>query len=59
MIEATHWEMNVCPEAVAQCPNVEVWWIDLHLQSSFGLGGLGTQVSLPSPYLSLGSIAPG
>lgn len=31
--------MNACPEAVAQYPNVEVWWTVLHMENSFGLGG--------------------
>lgn len=59
MIETTRWEMNTCPEAAAQYPNVEVWWANLHVENFFGLGGLGTQASPPSPYLSLCSIAPG
>lgn len=40
--------MNAYPEALAQDPNVEVWWADLHVENSFGLGGLGTQASHPT-----------
>lgn len=59
MIEATHWEMNACPKAVAQYPNVEVWWAVLHVENYFGLGGLGVKASPPSTHLNISSIAPG